>query len=124
MEQLVEKYIELRDAKAAAKKVYEGKVAKLEAVMDKIEAVLLQQFQEQGIESMRTKAGTAYKQERTSVTVADRQILLDFAREKDEWGILDIRAAKTGIEEFKAVHNDLPPGINYRSELVINVRRS
>lgn len=124
MEELVEKYIELRDAKAKVKAQYDAKVERIESVLEKIEAVLLQQFNESGMESVRTKSGTAYKQTRTSAGVADWDSVLEYIRENDLWNMLERRVSKAAVEQFKDAHGDLPPGINWREEVVINVRRA
>ena len=124
MEELVNKYIELRDAKAKLKAAFDAKVSKLEAVLDKIEAALLQEFTESGMESVRTKAGTAYKQTRTSAGVADWDATLRFIQENDLWHMLERRVNKAAVEQFKDANGELPPGLNWREEVVINVRRS
>lgn len=124
MEELVEKYIQLRDAKSQLKSKYDAKVAKLETAMEKIEALILMDFDEQGIESMRTKAGTAYKQTRASAGVADWDMVRDFIVDNELWNMLERRVNKSAVEQYKDAHGDLPPGINWREEVVINVRRS
>lgn len=124
MEELVQKYIELRDAKAQIKAKYDQKVGKLDAAMEKIEAIILLDFNEQGIESMRTSAGTAYKQTRVSAGVADWDAARDFIVENGLWNMLERRVNKSAIEQYKDANGDLPPGINWREEVVINVRRS
>jgi hypothetical protein len=36
---------------------------------------------------------------------------------------MDIRAMTSAITQFKTDNNDLPPGINWRAERVVNFRR-
>lgn len=124
IDEIVEKYTQLRDKKSQLKAEYEAKVAPIQQAMDKVEAYLLAEMQKQGVEAFKTGSGTAYKQERTSATVADRSALLDFARAGELWQLLDIRVAKTAVDEYVAQNKDLPPGVNYRKEVVVNVRRS
>lgn len=124
MEELVEKYIRLRDAKAQLKAEYAQKAAKLDDILDRIESVLLQQFSEFGMESVRTKAGTAYKSTRVSATVADWDSVLAFIKKNDLWQMLEHRVSKQAVEQFKEVNGDLPPGVNWREEVVVNIRRS
>jgi len=126
LDDMVCKYIQLRDKKSEFKKEFEGKVAKLQEVMDKIEAVLLQKFSEDGSDSVRTEQGTAYKSVRTSASVADRDVYLSWllADPDERIVFLDVRANKTAVEQYKAANDDLPPGLNWREEVVINVRRS
>ena len=124
MEELVEKYIELRDTKSKMSSDYKAKVAVLDKVLDKIEAELLSQFGDLGMESVRTKSGTAYKSTRTSATVADWDYTLDFIQKHNLWNMLERRVSKQAVEQYKEVHGDLPPGINWREEITINVRRA
>lgn len=126
LDQLVEKYIALRDRKAALKGDYEKSVAKIDEALGRIEAYLLTQLTATGSESVRTKSGTFYKSERISATVADwdhiREWVLDAPAER--WSMLEKRVSKGFVEAYKTEHNDLPPGVNIRSEIVVNVRRS
>ena len=123
-DELGEKYIALRDKKKAMDDAHKAKLSKLTDLMDRIEAVLLEEFQRTGAESVRTKAGTAFKSKRTSATVADWDAVLNFIVENNLWAMLEHRVAKTVVEEYKTEHGDLPPGVNWREELTINIRRS
>lgn len=124
LSELVAKYIELRDKKYELKHKYEFQVAQLDEVLDKIEAKLLQTFDSAGMDSVKTEFGTAYASTRSTASVADREAFFEFVKEKQEWSLLEIRAAKLAVEQYKAANEDLPPGINWREERVVNVRRS
>lgn len=121
---IVERYLALRDRKAQLKAEYERKASEIESALDKCEMYLLQTLNEQGVESMKTRVGTAYKQNRTFVSVADWESYFAWLRDNDMWSMLEHRANKTAVEEYRAVHNDVPPGLNWREETVVNVRRS
>ena len=45
-------------------------------------------------------------------------------KENEEWSLMEVRAAKLAIEQYKDANGDLPPGINYRQERVVNIKRS
>ena len=126
LDELVANYIKLRDKKSLLKKQYDEKVAKVDAVMDKMEAIILKTFQDSGIDSARTDAGTAYISTRTSATVASREELFQWIQEDfEERSIfLENRVSKVAVEQFKAATDDLPPGVNFRSEIVVGVRRA
>lgn len=123
-DEIIAKYIELRDKKKVLKDAYEGSVAKIDQALEKIERHLMVQMQANGLKSMPTAAGTAYLQPRTAATVADWDILLGFIQANEHWTLLERRVNKTAVEEYKAAKEDLPPGINWREEIVCNVRRS
>lgn len=122
--EIVEKYIEIRDKKALLKADYEAKVAKVDTALTKLEGILLKTFDEAGMESCKTAAGTAYKTTRTSFTVADRDTFIGFVKDNEAWEMLESRCSKKAAEEFMAANGEIPPGVNYRAEQVVNVRRS
>ena len=122
--EVVSHYIALRDKKAAIKAEYDAKVSKIDKTLDTIEAKLLEVFEQTGMDSVRTANGTAYTTIRTSASVADREIFMNYVKSHDEWPLLEVRASKAGIEQFKEMNQDLPPGVNWREERVVNIRRS
>jgi hypothetical protein len=121
--ELVEKYIELRDKKAEIKKEYEAKTQKLDEVLDKIESTLLKTFQDSGLESISTKAGTAYTSSRSTAKVADKDLFMQFVINGENWEFLENRCSKEAVEQYKAANNDLPPGISWSEIRTVNVRR-
>jgi hypothetical protein len=125
LNELVEKYIAIRDKKAEMKKQLEEKLKPLDNAMEQIEAVLLKTFDQLGTESVKSGAGTAYVTTRTSATVADKEAFRAFIQaDENNWAMADVRAAKAAIEQYAEEHQDLPPGINWRQERVVNVRRT
>jgi hypothetical protein len=122
--ELVAKYIELRDKKAEIKAEYDLKVARIDEVMDKIETKFLQVFAETGMDSVRTEFGTAFASSRTSCTVADKEIFMDYVVKNQEWPLLEVKPSKKAVEEFKSATEELPPGINWSVERVVSIRRS
>lgn len=124
LNEIIQKYIELRDLKARMKAEYEARVAPVQEALDKAEGHMLHLMQQQGVTSVKTEAGTAYQSQRTAATVADWDAILPFVREHELWHLIDKRVSKTAIDEYVAQHGDLPPGVNYRTEITIGVRRS
>ena len=118
-------YIKLRDQKAQMKNDYEQAVAPLQEKMDKLEAKLLEVFNQTGMDSVKTEAGTAYATVRTTASVADRDAFMEYVKAKEEWSLLEVRVNKTAVEQFRSANDDeLPPGVNLREERVVNIRRS
>lgn len=124
LSELVAKYIELRDKKAQFKADYDSKVAKLDENLEKIEAVLLKTFDQTGMESVKTEFGTAYTSTRTTASVADPDAFMTYCRANDAWHLLEKRVSKIAVEQYKAEHDDVPPGVSYRAERTVNIRRS
>lgn len=120
MSEVVERYIALRDEKAAKKQ----EMNEIQAKMDTIEAKLLEAFHKVGVDSVKTSAGTAYTTTRTASSVADKETFMQFVKDNEEWSLLEVRAAKLSVEQYKEVHGGvLPPGLNWSETVVVNVRK-
>ena len=125
MSDAVSLYIQLRDKKAQMKAEFDAQIAPLQEKMDKLEAKLLEVFNNTGMDSVKTEFGTAYATVRTTASVADRESFMDYVKANEEWALLEVRVSKTAVEQFRSANdNELPPGVNVREERVVNVRRS
>lgn len=124
LSELVGKYIELRDKKAQLKAEYDAKASKVDEILNQIEGTLLKTFETAGMDSVKTEFGTAYTTTRSTASVADKDAFMSHVKAHEDWQLMEIRCSKTGIEQYKAVNADLPPGVNWREERVVNVRRS
>lgn len=123
-DELVKLYVQLRDRRAEAKKAWENQDEDMKAKQGKIEGLLLARFNERGIESARTVAGTAFKAKSEFASVADKDAFFNFIKENDAFEFLESRCNKTAIRQYIETNNDLPPGINWREEIHIQVRRA
>jgi phage host-nuclease inhibitor protein Gam len=124
LSEAVSLYIKMRDRKAELKAEFDAKVAPLNEKMDKLEAKLLDVFNQTGMDSVKTEFGTAYATTRVTASVADKEIFMAHIKAHDDWGLLEVRASKTAIDQYRSVHDDIPPGVSMREERVVNVRRS
>jgi hypothetical protein len=122
-EQLVKLYIQLRDRRSERKRTYEMEDEGDKGKQEKIEGILLKRFQDDGLESVRTASGTAYKTVRTSASVADPDAFFQFVLTNELYDLLEKRCSKTVVEQYKDEHQELPPGINYSECVALNVRR-
>jgi hypothetical protein len=125
LSEAVSLYIQLRDKKAQMKAEFDAQVAPVQEKMDKLEAKLLDVFNKVGMDSVKTEFGTAYATTRTSASIADRDIFMDYVKSNEEWALLEVRVSKTAVDQFRSANdNELPPGVNIREERVVNIRRS
>lgn len=122
---IVGKYIALRDKVASIKERHKQELAPYSATMEKLEAHLLAQMQALGADSIKTPHGTPYISRRTSVTIADWTMYRDWLEGMDALADgVDHKANKSFVESFiESSGGDVPPGINYSAESVVNVRR-
>lgn len=121
---IIERYIKLRDAKADKKAKFDADIEALDKGLDKCEAVIMAHLNTIGANSFGTAAGTAFKSSLTSAKVADKTAFLGYLKESGNWHLADLRCAKTQVADFRAENDDIPPGINWREETVIRIRRS
>lgn len=122
---LVRKFVEIREARAQRKAAYTADDEADKARQEKIESEFLRRFLERGSTASACKGvGTAYLNNRTSATVADKDVFFAFLRENDAWELLDMRCSKTAVEAYKTANDDLPPGVNWSEELTVGFRRS
>jgi hypothetical protein len=146
MATLTKLYLKIRDAKKDVDEQAKAKTAPLTASIDALEAFFLAKMQELGTDSLKNEAGTPYKSEKSSVTVADNESFVgwvldealkplavnDAAKAVIKQTILDSgafayiesRASKTAVEAYVEQTKALPPGLNRRSEWTVNVRAS
>ena len=124
LDDLIGKYVALRDKKAQMEADHKKALAPINEVMDRLEGHVLQAITAQGVESVRTAAGTAYRTRSVSVTVADKEAFRQFVVANDAWGMADVRAAKTAVEEYREANDDIPPGLNYSAIYKLGVRRA
>ncbi len=122
---LVETYISLRDRKAEITKKIKEKTDKIDAAMRQVEAILLKKMDADDSESIRTDRGTVFKSTKTGARVADWDAVLDYIREHDAYELLTKGVSKDAVKAYRDEHNgDIPPGVDWYSEISINVRRS
>jgi hypothetical protein len=131
LDKVVAKYVELRDAKKEVEDRHKSELLPYVQAMEQIETFLRRKLDEQGVESSRTNSGTFFKKLNESVTVANRDALYEWAKTHDQLDLLDIRAAKKNILAYKAAtvteenkQGLLPPGVDYRAEIEVQVRRA
>lgn len=71
VDQVVSKYVELRDRKAEIEAKHKEELRPLREALDSLEAWLMDQLNKQGVDSFKTKQGTAYKSVSTATSMAD-----------------------------------------------------
>ena len=123
IDDVIRGYVKLRDEKEELEKRHKEELAPVREKMQKIEAWLQDQLQEQGLTNFKGESGTAFLQEVSSATVADWDETLKFIRENEAWELLERRVSKTVVQDYLESHDDVPPGVAYKRETVVRVRR-
>lgn len=123
VDEIVAAYIKLRDMKDATSRRHKEELAPINEKMGKLEAWLQKHLQAEGVDSMKTKAGTAFLQSSSSATVRDWPATLDWIKEQDEWSFLEARVNKTAVKDYMESTGDIPPGVDFKTTIVTRVRR-
>ena len=123
LSEAVELYISLRDKKSEIAAARKAEEAAIQAKMDKLEVQLMGALDKLGSEGMRTPAGTAYISNRTSATVGDKDAFMRHVKQHQAFDLMDVRVNKTAVDAYAAEHGDVPPGVNYRTERTVSIRR-
>jgi hypothetical protein len=121
---LISKYVRIRDKKGQVAHVQKQELAKFDTALAAIERLLLTEFQRTGTNSVNTDHGTAFKKTQTSVTIADKDVFRNFIRSsEDNWIFADIRANAPAVKAYLDENEALPPGVNLVSRLTVNIQR-
>lgn len=154
VEEVVSKYVELRDRKAEISKRHSEELVPYNEGMENIERWLLNKMNEDGVQNYKTDMGTAYKATTTSVKMGDPtafkeavfapaaerilslleiapgyanggiQDVLNIIRDSALWDMVDFRAGKKGVQAHLEDTKTLPPGVTVDSFTTLNIRRS
>jgi hypothetical protein len=125
LDELVGKYILLRERRAKRKAAFALDDESDKALQEKIEAVMMIKFQELGTNSVNTPLGTAYTAIRTSASVADRDVYFGWVMEDpaERLIFLEARASKLAVEAYRNANGVIPPGLNWSESREINFTR-
>lgn len=141
---LTSTYLKLRNAKKDIDTQAKERTSPITQAMDRIEGFMLATMNELNTDSLKNEAGTPYRAEKVSVTLADAPVFLDYvldralqalpvkpeAREaiknamieSGQLCLLEARPSKSAVEALLEETNELPPGVNRRVEATVNVR--
>jgi len=121
---LVKARIETNDriaaANAEAKKLVEAEKRSLEV----IDGFILKKLNEMGVDSAKTEFGTAFKDNKESFTIEDREAFFKWVREKDAWHFVPAKINSTDAKTYmKETEGLLPPGVKYNSFIMPKIRK-
>lgn len=122
--ELIGMYIKIRDKKKAVQDKHKKELAPINEAMQKLEDHFQKIMDAADLENLKSDDGTAYKAVQTSVTVADWDAFKEYIIRAHAWHMLDKRANKTAVEEVLEETGELPPGLDIKRHIKVNVRRS
>ena len=119
-----EKYLQVRNAIDDLERAHKATKAKLTEKLVAVESWMTAKAQEDGLESVKTNFGTAYWSTHHTATVASREEFFAYCKENDTWDMVEARASKLGVKSFIESNGAPPPGINFSSTRVFNLRKA
>ena len=122
-DQMVAKYIALRDKTDAIKKVHQAELAKYNLALGTLEGWMLNVLNTNHAESMRAEAGTAYTSTIASAKVEDWDAVLEFVKVNDAWDLLEHRVSKLAAEAIIQETKQPIPGVSIDRSVRLYVRR-
>jgi len=124
--ELVEIYVRIRNARDALLKDYEAKDKELKTDLDQIGVTLLVACNEAGADSIKTESGTVIKRLNERYYPVDWEVFKGFVKENDALDLFEKRIHQGNIKELMSSRPDegLPPGINVLREYAVTVRKS
>ena len=124
VDDVVAAYMKLRRQKEEVESEVKDRLKTIKDKMEKLEAWLKTQMDEQGLTSVKTKHGTAFVTTTDYANVADWDAGLDFVKQNDAFEFLEKRISKIAVRDHIKHHKSVPPGVNYGTKLNINIRKA
>lgn len=116
-------YVETRDALAAERKSFNTYEAHAKHYLERIESFIKVKADELGMDSIRTKSGTAFRTVKTAYRVGNWEAYLEWLKSTGNFQCLEKRAAKLAVKEIHDETGEVPPGLEYVAEVTFDVRR-
>lgn len=123
-DQLIQRYVEIRDEKAAVAERHKGEMQPFNDQLEVLENVLLGLLNEQGGQNIKTEHGTAYISEVMNVKVDDWDSFLYYVQRFQAWNMLVRNVNKTAVKELMDGGAAAPPGVSTSTIRGVNVRRA
>ena len=125
VEQLVSVYTKIYTKREEEERVWKAREAELTEQLDLIKRELLDICKENGVKSLRTKAGTLIRTVTTRYWTNDWEHFHKFMIDNQAPELLEKRIHQSNMKQFLEENPELlPAGLNMDSEYTITVRRS
>ena len=121
--QVIQKYIQLRDQLESTRKAQKELEKDINLKMDRLSMWLKEYAEGQGVNSVATDFGTAYKVTKDWVRVGNWEQILSYIKESGNWQMLEKRIAKNATKDIMEETGDIPPGVEYSQEIEYQVRK-
>lgn len=122
IEKRVAQYIALRNKIKAEDDAHAEVMKPKKDLLLALNALLLKHLSDIKSESVKTAAGTVYRSERKSASLADPDAFMNYVVEHGLWDLLDRKANATAVADFINENKFSPPGVNFSTIYTAGVR--
>lgn len=123
-DQLTRVYFKIKERLDERRAEYEKEESELKGKLETVKAALLKHCKDEGVESVRTKSGSFFRQIRTDYWTSDWESMYEFVMEHNAPELLSKRLHQTNLKQFLEENPDVKPkGLNIDKKYVISVRR-
>jgi hypothetical protein len=119
----VAQYVQLRDLIKVKETELKETLAPYKKALEDLNAVLLNHLTEMGGNSLATDAGTVYRKEKKSASLADPAAFMSYVVDNAAFDLLDRKANVTAVTAFIKQNGAPPPGVNFSTAFDVGVRR-
>lgn len=123
LEKYVAQGIALRDKIKQIQERHKTELAPYLETQEQLKNALLSHLNQVGADSIRTGAGTFFRAERVSASLADPDAFMKYVTRTGKFDLLDRKANKTAVEAYMEEHGVPPPGVSYTKAYDVNIRR-
>ena len=120
----VEQFVKLRDLIKSRDDEHKKAMKPLRETLESLNSVLLSHLNDMGGNSIATDAGTAYRTEKKSASLADSEAFMNYVIANQAFDLLDRKANVTAVEEHIKENDAPPPGVSYTSTFIVGERRA
>ena len=121
--QVIKKYVQLRDTLTESKKSQRELEKEINMKLDRLSMWLKEYAEGEGVTSVATDFGTAYRVTKDWVRVGNWDDVLSYIKESGNWQMLEKRIGKNATKEIMEESGDIPPGVEYSQEIEYQVRK-
>lgn len=122
MGETVAEFVELRDKVRKLDALHNERIKPLKDKLVQLSGDMLELLNKNGVDSMSTAVGTAYKTTRTTASLEDAESFIDFVTETGRIELLDRRANITSVQEYYEECEEYPPGVKINALMTVGVR--
>lgn len=123
-EELIAETLCIREELSAKRQEWETFEAEKKARLEVIQMQLREIADSVGTDSLKCKFGTAFKQVKEYFRVGDWDQIIGYIKETGNYHMLEKRIGKLATKEIYDTTGQLPPGVEYSSEIEMVIRKA